>query len=70
MKIKDIKRGKWYKTTHGIGVVETVGGTHPPSVQIRITHPFPRGKLFLTPRDFEEETTDPNPPAESPPATT
>ena len=52
MKIAQIKRGAWYETTHGVGVVEVVGGTHPPSVKIRITHPLPRGSIFLKPRNF------------------
>lgn len=62
MKITDINRGKWYQTTQGIGRAETVGGTRPPSVQITITHPFPRGKVTLSPRDVQHEVEDPNPP--------
>lgn len=59
MRIADIKRGKWYKTTKGTGQAVTVGGTRPPSVQVNITHPFPRGKIFVSPREVEEEVPDP-----------
>ena len=52
MKIKDIKKGEWYETTKGTGVCEAVGGTHPPSVQMRITLPYPRGRLYMAPRDI------------------
>ena len=67
MKIKDIKVGKWYRTRAGTGQVERVGGTHPPSVRIRIVSPFPRGSVNVPPRDFEEEVPDP-PPANPRPA--
>jgi hypothetical protein len=59
MNIKKIIVGKWYKTKQGVGRCERVGGTHPPSVQFAITHPFPRGRVYLSPRDVEEETAAP-----------
>lgn len=59
MNIKKIRRGLWYRTKSGDGQCLTVGGTHPPSVQIQITHPFPRGRLFLSPRDVLEEIDPP-----------
>lgn len=67
VKIKDIKPGKFYKTAQGVGKAERVGGTHPPSVQFTITHPFPRGRVFLLPREVHEETTDPAAAASLPP---
>lgn len=61
MKITQIKVGKWYETKQGTGVVLAVGGTYPPSVQFSIVRPFPRGKVFLSPRDVIREL---DPPAE------
>jgi hypothetical protein len=55
MTIKKIKVGHWYKTTLGFGECKRVGGTFPPTVQIEIVRPFPRGVLNLRPRDVEEE---------------
>ena len=61
MNIKKIIVGKWYKTKQGTGLVERVGGTHPPSVQMLITSPFPRGVIYVSPREVEEEVPEPKP---------
>jgi hypothetical protein len=29
MQLKRIKQRRWYETTHGVGIVQRVGGTHP-----------------------------------------
>jgi hypothetical protein len=55
MTITKIKVGKWYQTKVGIGECLRVGGTFPPSVQIKITHPFPRGIVNVVPRDVFHE---------------
>ena len=59
MTIKQIKVGKWYETKSGIGECVSVGGTHPPSVQVNIHLPFPRGRCFLAPRDVIREVDPP-----------
>ncbi len=61
MKTSSIKPGRWYETKLGVGECLRVGGTHPPSVQIRIDLPFPRGSVNLSPRDVYQEV--PTPPA-------
>ncbi len=60
MQIKKIRVGSWVETTQGNGVVLRVGGTHPPSVRVRIMTPFPRGEVFLRPRDVLNELRAPN----------
>jgi hypothetical protein len=62
MKIGDIKPGRWYETKQGNGPCIRSGGTHPPSVQIEVRNPFPRGRITLSPRDVLREI---DPPAES-----
>lgn len=59
MPIKSIKVGSWYETTAGIGICEAAGGTHPPSVRINITKPFPKGTIYLSPRDVKAEVIKP-----------
>lgn len=59
MNLKDIKRGLWYETTQGIGKAETVGGTRPPCVMVRIIKPFPRGLVNLKPREVLNEVPAP-----------
>lgn len=59
MQIKQIKRGNWYETTQGIGQAERVGGTHPPSVVVRIVRPIPRGIVNMKPRDILNEVPAP-----------
>lgn len=51
MTIKQIKLGSWVETTVGIGTVERVGGTHPPSVRVHVRTPIPRGIVNVRPRD-------------------
>jgi hypothetical protein len=51
MKIDKIVVGTTVETTMGIGKVVRVGGTYPPSVQVEITQPIPRGRVSLRPRD-------------------
>lgn len=58
MQIKDIKRGLWYATVQGIGECLQTGGTHPPSVQFRITSPLPRGIVYLKGRDVLRPLTE------------
>lgn len=60
MQLKQIKVGKWYETKRGIGECTRSGGTFPPSVQLRITYPLPRGLMNFRPRDVLCETNDPN----------
>ena len=55
--------------THGVGECLAAGGTHPPSVKFRITHPFPRGIVYLSPRDVLKETAAPTPPSDKAPLT-
>jgi hypothetical protein len=61
MQLKRIQVGKWYETKAGVGVVEQVGGTFPPSVRIRIVAPFPRGLANVSPRDVLKEVDPPAP---------
>lgn len=61
MQIKKIKQGCWYETKVGVGECVRVGGTFPPTVQVRITHPFPRGVVNVVPRDVIQEVADPSP---------
>jgi hypothetical protein len=51
MNIKSIKQGSIVETTVGVGLVKHVGGTHPPSVQVVIVTPIPRGLCNVRPRD-------------------
>jgi hypothetical protein len=60
MQLKKIIAGKWYRTRAGTGQVLRVGGTHPPSVQINIVLPFPRGTVYVVARDVLEEVPAPN----------
>ena len=59
MTITKIKVGTWYETTQGIGQCLRSGGTHPPSVEFNITRPFPRGRVFLKPREVLKEIPAP-----------
>ena len=60
MQLKQIKKGKWYETRSGTGECLSVGGTHPPSCSFNITHPFPRGRLHIVPRDVIREVQPPS----------
>ena len=51
MKMKEITVGDVVETTMGVGKVLRVGGTYPPSVQVDIEQPFPRGRVSMRPRD-------------------
>lgn len=59
MKAAAIKVGRWYETKLGVGECTAAGGTFPPSVQVRIVAPFPRGTVTLTPRDVVREVDAP-----------
>jgi hypothetical protein len=59
MQIKSIKAGRWYETELGVGECTRAGGTHPPTVQVRITHPFPRGTVYMKPRQVKREVPAP-----------
>lgn len=59
MQIKKIIPGHWYETNVGVGECLKSGGTYPPSVQIRIVFPFPRGVVNLRPRDVICEVVKP-----------
>ena len=59
MNMKQIKLDKWYRTSMGVGQVERVGGTYPPSVMVRIVAPLPRGLVNLRARDVLEEVPPP-----------
>jgi hypothetical protein len=59
MQIKQIKVGTWYETRQGIGVVLNVEGRRPPSVEMRIDRPFPRGRMYVSPRDILHEVDPP-----------
>ncbi len=62
MELKKIKPGRWYETTVGIGECLEAGGTHPPSVKMRILYPFPRGNVYCTPRQILKEVLEPTAP--------
>lgn len=62
MKLEKIKVGRWYETNFGIGECVKAGGTFPPSVQIRIERPYPRGVVNLAPRDVKHEIPAPEKP--------
>jgi hypothetical protein len=62
MRLKDIKPGRWYQTARGVGRCLRAGGTHPPSVQLEIIHPFPQGRVYLAPRDVQHEVPAPESP--------
>jgi hypothetical protein len=55
MQMSKIIKGRWYETKQGIGVAVVVGGTHPPSVQVNIRAPFPRGIVNLKPSEVLRE---------------
>lgn len=55
MKLSAIKIHAWVETKMGIGQVQRVGGTFPPSVRVLITKPFPRGVVSVSPRDIVRE---------------
>jgi hypothetical protein len=55
MRITSIKAGKWYETTKGVGECIRSGGTSPPSVQVKIVHPFPRGIVSFLPKEVIQE---------------
>lgn len=59
MKMPQIKAGRWYETKLGVGECLKSGGTHPPSVMVRIDLPFPRGRVNLTPREVFHEVPPP-----------
>lgn len=59
MKLNAIQVGRWYETTLGVGECLRVGGTHPPSVKVRIDLPLPRGVQFIAPRDVKKEVPKP-----------
>jgi hypothetical protein len=58
MKLKQIKVGQWYETRVGIGECKRVGGTFPPSLQVRIVAPLPRGVVNVIPRDVVRALSD------------
>ena len=58
MNIKSIKQGSIVETTMGVGLVKRVGGTHPPSVQVVIVTPIPRGLCNMRPRDVSRVLSD------------
>jgi hypothetical protein len=58
MIIKQIKVESIVETTVGVGMVLRVGGTHPPSVQVRIVAPIPRGVCNVRPRDVSRVVSD------------
>lgn len=58
MQIAKIKVGHWYETKVGVGECVRSGGTHPPSVRMRIVSPFPRGILNVVPRDVIRELSE------------
>ena len=55
MKAKEIRFGRWYETTLGVGECRGIGRTYPPSVRVYIVAPFPRGTVNLPPRDVLRE---------------
>ncbi len=59
MKLASIKAGRWYETRVGIGECLRAGGSFPPAVQMRIVAPFPRGVVYVTPRDVQREVQKP-----------
>lgn len=58
MNIKSIKQDSIVETTVGVGRVKRVGGTHPPSVQVVIVTPIPRGLCNVRPRDVLRVLSD------------
>ena len=58
MNIKSIKQGSIVETTVGVGLVKRVGGTHPPSVQVVVVTPIPRGMCNVRPRDVLRVLSD------------
>jgi hypothetical protein len=62
MQLRQIQKGKWYETKLGSGISVSVGGKFPPSVQVRIVAPSPRGVVTMTPRDVPKEVDPPSQP--------
>ncbi len=60
MELKKIKICRWYETVQGIGECLAVGGTRPVSICFRISHPVPRGVVYLKPRDVLKEVPRPS----------
>jgi hypothetical protein len=58
MRKEQIKEGHWYETKVGIGRVIKAGGCHPWAAQVNIVGPFPRGTMWVTPKDFVQEHTE------------
>lgn len=52
MKLSAVKVGEWYETRSGVGKCVQVGGWHPPAAKFDIVGPFPRGVVFVAPRDI------------------
>jgi hypothetical protein len=62
MKRTEIKQGKWYETKQGTGECTSTGGNFPWSAQINVTHPIPRGRVNVEPRDVLREVDAPKSP--------
>ncbi len=58
MKRTAIKVGGYYETKQGFGQCVAAGGCYPWAAQVRITHPFPRGVVWLNAAEFVREITD------------
>jgi hypothetical protein len=61
MQIKQTKVGTWYETKQGVGIVLNVEARRPPLVEMRIDWPFPRGRMYVSPRDILREADPPVP---------
>lgn len=57
MKRTAIEVGKHYETKQGFGQCVAAGGCHPWAAQVRITHPFPRGVVWLGAGEFKRPLT-------------
>jgi len=52
VKLSTVKVGHWYETKAGVGKCIQTGGWHPPAAKFQIVAPFPRGIVFVSPRDI------------------
>lgn len=58
MQVKQIKVGKMYETKQGTGICKRISTVTDTKVMIDIFFPFPRGTVWLSPRDITNEVKE------------
>ena len=52
MRMRDIKVDDWYETSFGTGYCTEAAKRHPQAAKIWIMHPYPRGEVYVKPKDI------------------